>query len=120
MRKLVACNIHNGGIFAAFGIADRGFLAPVAVTVDVAVRVGRRVAVVGKEAGVLQGWGNFSRTVLFGLVVFCGGVLVIRCGELHRGVSFSIAGNLARPQLAVGGCGVRFFLRHRLLCDRAV
>ena len=120
-KSAAVINVHNGGIFAAFGIADRGFLAPVAVTVDTfAARVGRRVAVVGKEAGVLQGWGDFCRAVLSGLVVFCGGVLVIRCGELHRGVSFSIAGNLARPQLALSGCGVRFFLCHRLLCDRAV
>ena len=118
MLKLVACNIHNGGIFAAFGIADRGFLAPVAVTVDTfAARVGRRVAVVSKEAGFLQGWGDFCRAVLSGLVVFCGGVLVIRCGELHRGVSFFAVGNLARPQLAGGSGGVGCYQRHLLRSD---
>ena len=117
MLELAACNIHNGGIFAAFGIADRGFLAPVTVTVDTfAARVGRRVAVVGKEAGFLQGWGDFCCAVLSGLVVFCGGVLVIRCGELHCGVS--ARRNCARPQLAVGGCGVGF-LRHLQRFDAA-
>ena len=98
-KSAAVINVHNGGIFAAFGIADRGSLSPVAVTA--AARVGRRVAVVGKEAGFLQGWGDFCRAVLSGLVVFCGGVLVIRCGELHRGVS--ALRNCARPQLAVSG-----------------
>ena len=101
-KSAAVINVHNGHVFAAFGIVDRGFLAPVAVTVDTfAARVGRRVAVVSKEAGFLQGWGDFCRAVLSGLVVFCGGVLVIRCGELHRGVS--ALRNCARPQLAVGG-----------------
>ena len=122
-KSAAVINVHNGGIFAAFGIADRGSLSPVAVTA--AARVGRRVAVVGKEAGCLQSWGDLCRAVLLGLVV-CGGALFIRCGELHRGVS--ALRNLAIPQLAVGGgvgggvvgVGGGGFLRHRQRFDHAV
>lgn len=31
-KSAAVINVHNGGIFAAFGIADRGSLSPVAVT----------------------------------------------------------------------------------------
>ena len=117
LGELAACNVHNGRAFAAFGIVAGVFLAPVAATENgVAIWfISRRVAIVGKKAGVLQGWGNFCRAVLFGLVVFCDGGCVIHCGELHFGVSFS-GRNCVIPQLAVGGgaVGVLWYKRHRL------
>ena len=112
LGERAACNVHNGRAFAAFGIVAGVFLAPVAFAENVvALRVSRRVTIVGKKAGVRQHRGNIRRAVLFGLVVLCSGALVSRCGELHCGVSFSvIGGNLARPQLAVGGIGVGDFV----------
>lgn len=72
-KSAAVINVHNGRVFAAFGIADRGFLAPVAVTVDTfAARVGRRVAVVSKEAGFLQGWGISAVLYFLVLLSFAG------------------------------------------------
>ena len=62
LGECVACNVHNGRAFAAFGIADRAFLTPVAVTENpvfgyvpiISSCVCRWVAIIGKEAGFFQ------------------------------------------------------------------
>ena len=120
LGECVACNVHNGFGFAAFGIADRVFLAPVAVTVDSAAlrSVCRWVAIIGKEAGIFQVRGDFRGCVHHGLIVCHRAACVFRCGELHCGERATIR-NHARPQLTVGAIGC-CYLCHRPLNDLTV
>ena len=71
LGECAVCNVHNGRAFAAFGIADSVFLAPVAVTenpvlgyVTISPGVCCWVAIIGKKAGCFQVRGNFRCAIL--------------------------------------------------------